>query len=147
MPPPRRSRRVHQEGVIPREAVRRREEVPSCRGGAAERVREPPRSVTPPPSPSPLRIPPSRAAPLTLPPPRPAAVFIGAVLAGNLAHLTPSTLNAFVGFYLASRVAYNLFYIHVTSRALSFLRSASFLAGVVSLMVVFVKSGNAVNKF
>lgn len=86
---------------------------------------------------------PSATHPLHSTPP----VFIGALLAGNLAHLAPSTLNAFAAFYLASRVAYNLLYINVTNQALSFLRSASFLAGVVSLMTLFVKSGNALNKF
>ena len=64
-----------------------------------------------------------------------------------MAHLPASTLNAFVGFYLTARVLYNLFYINVTSKGLSFLRSLSFLASVVSLMTIFVKSGNALNGF
>ncbi len=80
------------------------------------------------------------------PSPRP-AVFIGAVVAGNQAGLPVSTLNTFVGFYLGARVLYNLFYINITSKGLSFLRSLSFLASVVSMMTVFVKSGNALNKF
>ena len=74
-------------------------------------------------------------------------VFIGAVLAGNVARLPYSTLNAFALFYLTTRVVYNAAYINVTSRKWSFLRSGAWFAGAVSMVTVYIKSGNALNKF
>ena len=51
-------------------------------------------------------------------------VFVGAILAGTIAKLHPSTLNGFAAAYLASRVVYTYIYISVNSHRYSFARTA-----------------------
>jgi uncharacterized MAPEG superfamily protein len=70
-------------------------------------------------------------------------LFASAVVAGNLAGLPATTLNTLTGGYLLSRVIYNIVYINNTSEGMSNVRTAVFLAGVVQIMTLFVKSGNA----
>lgn len=64
-------------------------------------------------------------------------------MAGNLAHLSPSTLNLLSGGYIASRVLYNIIYITNETPAAANARSVVFVGGVVTIMTLFVKAGNA----
>lgn len=70
-------------------------------------------------------------------------LFIGAVMAGNIAHLDIQTLNAFVTAYLFSRILYTLIYINVSSNKLSYIRTMVWLTGAVMCLGVFVRSGLA----
>lgn len=63
-------------------------------------------------------------------------VFVGAILAGNIAKLDTVTLNAFVGAYLSLRVVYTFVYISVTSHRFSLFRT----------MVWYVDLGAAFSK-
>ncbi|CAD6573524.1 MAG: hypothetical protein TREMPRED_000850 [Tremellales sp. Tagirdzhanova-0007] len=70
-------------------------------------------------------------------------LFAGAVIAGNMARLSPATLNAATGTYLVSRVIYNLIYINNhKSNAISQGRTAVFLIGIFACMTLFVQAGN-----
>jgi uncharacterized MAPEG superfamily protein len=51
-------------------------------------------------------------------------VFVGAVLAGNIANVNTSTLNAFVVSYLCLHLAYTVIYISVSSHRFSLFRTA-----------------------
>jgi uncharacterized MAPEG superfamily protein len=51
-------------------------------------------------------------------------VFVGAVLAGNIANVNTSTLNAFVVSYLCLHLAYTVVYISVSSHRFSLFRTA-----------------------
>ncbi|KUJ07310.1 uncharacterized protein LY89DRAFT_789773 [Mollisia scopiformis] len=70
-------------------------------------------------------------------------LFVGAVLAGNIAKLDTKTLNTFVASYLASRVLYTLIYINVSKNSLSYFRTVVWLTGAVMCLGIFVKSGMA----
>ncbi|KAH8594401.1 hypothetical protein B0O99DRAFT_513659 [Bisporella sp. PMI_857] len=69
------------------------------------------------------------------------AFFATGVLAGNLAGLPPSTLNALSAGYLASRIIYNLIYINNTTEGLANARSVVWLAGVGQIFALFIKAG------
>ncbi|KAK8864648.1 hypothetical protein IAR55_001898 [Kwoniella newhampshirensis] len=69
-------------------------------------------------------------------------LYAAAIIAGNLARLSPSTLNTAAGVYLASRVAYNVIYTTNTSKFMGNVRTATFLTGVFTCFTLFVKAGN-----
>ncbi|KAF2738410.1 hypothetical protein EJ04DRAFT_52365 [Polyplosphaeria fusca] len=71
-----------------------------------------------------------------------APLFIGAVLAGNLARLQPSFLNLALGTYLGFRVVYLAAYINTTTQKYSYLRSLLWATSTGLLFYVFVKAGN-----
>jgi uncharacterized MAPEG superfamily protein len=99
-----------------------------------------------------------------------APFFIGAVVAGNFAGLSPckpffpdylirgmqekkgvlmhalaATMNTVAGAYLGLRVLYSVLYINVEDTKTSFLRSGTWFAGVVLLATTYVKAGMAMN--
>lgn len=67
-------------------------------------------------------------------------LFIGAVLAGNIAKLDNSV---FVVGYLLSRVAYTLAYINISNPKISYFRSIFWNVGAMWCLWVFIKSGLA----
>lgn len=70
-------------------------------------------------------------------------IFVGAVLAGNIAHLDTRTLNLFVTLYLFTRIVYTFVYVSISSHRLSYLRSVIWFLGVSLCMGIFVKAGYA----
>ena len=58
------------------------------------------------------------------------SLLAAAVIGGNMARLDPSTLNTVSGVFLALRVAYNVAYIHTTTRPWSGLRSGIWISSV-----------------
>ncbi|KAK4703337.1 hypothetical protein P7C70_g2889, partial [Phenoliferia sp. Uapishka_3] len=71
------------------------------------------------------------------------ALFAVSILAGNVAKLSATTLNGFAAFYLGSRVLYNLLYINTTKEGPANARSVTYVAGIVSICTLFVKSSRA----
>ncbi|KAF1841556.1 uncharacterized protein K460DRAFT_344463 [Cucurbitaria berberidis CBS 394.84] len=71
-----------------------------------------------------------------------APFFIGAVLAGNYAGLSPSTLNFITGAYLGLRILYSVLYINTTTQKSSYLRSLTWLSSIVLLIGTYIKAGN-----
>ena len=72
-------------------------------------------------------------------------LFIGAILAGNIAQLETRTLNLFVTVYLFSRVLYTVCYVNIGSHKLSFARSTAWFFGAALCMGVYVKVGLALS--
>ncbi|TVY59689.1 hypothetical protein LSUE1_G010256 [Lachnellula suecica] len=72
-------------------------------------------------------------------------IFVGAILAGNLAKMESSTLNTFVAVYLGMRVAYTVAYISTTSNKYSHVRTAIWMLSTLMCMGVYVKSGISLN--
>jgi len=70
-------------------------------------------------------------------------VFVGAVLAGNIANINTSTLNAFVVAYLCLRVAYTVAYISVSSNRFSLVRTAIWFVSTSMCMGIFITGGFA----
>ncbi|KAG0652628.1 hypothetical protein D0Z07_0122 [Hyphodiscus hymeniophilus] len=68
-------------------------------------------------------------------------VFVGAILAGTIAKLNPSTLNSFVVAYLLSRVAYTYVYVSVTSHRYSYFRTAIWLVGATMCLTTYTVAG------
>ena len=68
-------------------------------------------------------------------------IFVGAILAGNVAHLEPRTLNTFVAAYLGSRVLYTLSYILIESHKPSALRSAIWGFGALYCLWIYISAG------
>jgi uncharacterized MAPEG superfamily protein len=73
-------------------------------------------------------------------------IFVGAILAGNFAHLDTRTLNLFVVLYLFARIIYTLFYVSISSHRLSFLRSCTWFLSTMLCMGIFIKAGLALPK-
>ncbi|KAE8443469.1 hypothetical protein EG329_001866 [Mollisiaceae sp. DMI_Dod_QoI] len=71
------------------------------------------------------------------------SLFVGAIMAGNIAKLDASTLNGFVVAYLFSRILYTGIYIYVSSHRFSFIRSVCWITGVFMCLGVIVRSGMA----
>lgn len=69
-------------------------------------------------------------------------LFAAAVVAGNVAHVEPTLLNALAYGYLASRVVYNVIYINNTSWAMGQTRTAVFLSGIGCCFALFITAGN-----
>jgi len=70
-------------------------------------------------------------------------IFVGAVLAGNIANVSTSTLDAFVVAYLCLRVAYTVVYISVSSHRFSLFRTAIWLVSTLMCMSIFIAGGFA----
>jgi len=70
-------------------------------------------------------------------------LFAAAVVAGNMAGLSATTLNGLTYGYLGSRVLYNLIYINNESTGAANVRSVVFVGGIGMIMTLFVKAGNA----
>ncbi|TEY73275.1 hypothetical protein BOTCAL_0080g00030 [Botryotinia calthae] len=68
--------------------------------------------------------------------------FASAVVAGNVAGLSHSTLNALTGAYLISRAVYNFLYINNESQGAAAARSLVWLFGIGLSSTLFIKSGN-----
>jgi uncharacterized MAPEG superfamily protein len=68
-------------------------------------------------------------------------IFVGAILAGNIAKLDPWLLNIFAGIYLAMRVLYTMVYIHVRKGPASLFRTLIWFTSTMACMGVFVKAG------
>ncbi|TGO08755.1 hypothetical protein BTUL_0193g00070 [Botrytis tulipae] len=69
-------------------------------------------------------------------------LFASAVVAGNVAGLSHSTLNTLTGGYLISRAVYNLIYINNESQGAAAARSLVWLFGIGQIFTLFIKSGN-----
>ncbi|KAJ8067689.1 hypothetical protein OCU04_003295 [Sclerotinia nivalis] len=69
--------------------------------------------------------------------------FASAVVAGNVAGLSHSTLNTLSGGYLISRAVYTFIYINNESQGTAASRSLTFLVGIGHICALFIKSGNA----
>ncbi|TGO77302.1 hypothetical protein BELL_0114g00190 [Botrytis elliptica] len=69
-------------------------------------------------------------------------LFASAVVAGNVAGLSHSTLNTLTGGYLISRVVYNFIYINNESQGAAAARSLVWLFGIGQIFTLFIKSGN-----
>jgi len=65
-----------------------------------------------------------------------------AVLAGNMARLPNHTLNSHATVYLVTRAIYNVIYISTESNALSFFRSAVYLAGIGTIGSLMLQAGS-----
>ncbi|KAF2457473.1 hypothetical protein BDY21DRAFT_343968 [Lineolata rhizophorae] len=63
-----------------------------------------------------------------------------AIILGNWAQLPAAELNTFVAGYIASRIVYCLLYINTTRGKLSFIRSGTFIAGMLWCTYTIVKS-------
>lgn len=72
--------------------------------------------------------------------------FAAAVVAGNLAGLSSSTLNVLSAGYVVSRVVYTVIYINNTNPKWSDLRSLLWLVGVTQCIMLYVKAGNALQR-
>jgi uncharacterized MAPEG superfamily protein len=72
-------------------------------------------------------------------------IFVGAILAGNLAKLGSPLLNSFVGAYLGMRVLHTIVYVSVSSNKYSFFRTAIWGISTLMCMGVYVKSGLALD--
>lgn len=70
-------------------------------------------------------------------------VFVGAILAGNLARLGKGEMNAFVATYLGLRVLYTAIYVGGTSQKGSLVRTTVWFANLLLAMGVFVRAGMA----
>ncbi|CAD6448814.1 51bfaaad-8088-40d2-8e03-bdc31e5d657e [Sclerotinia trifoliorum] len=70
-------------------------------------------------------------------------LFASAVVAGNVAGLSNSTLNTLSGGYLISRAVYHFIYINNYSQGIAASRSLIFLVGIGHIFALFIKSGNA----
>jgi len=70
------------------------------------------------------------------------ALWTAALLAGTVAKLDNTTLNAFAASYLALRVAYTWIYINQTSQALAFLRTTVWFVHAGLCLVLMVMAGN-----
>ncbi|KAF7860343.1 hypothetical protein EAF04_008470 [Stromatinia cepivora] len=68
--------------------------------------------------------------------------FASAVVAGNVAGLSHSTLNTLAGGYLISRAVYNFIYINNESQGAAAIRSLTFVVGITHIFALFIKSGN-----
>ncbi|QSZ28747.1 hypothetical protein DSL72_003249 [Monilinia vaccinii-corymbosi] len=69
-------------------------------------------------------------------------LFASAVVAGNVAGISPSTLNALTGGYLISRVVYTFIYINNETQGAATTRSLAFIVGIGHIFTLFIKSGN-----
>jgi uncharacterized MAPEG superfamily protein len=71
-------------------------------------------------------------------------VFAAAIVAGNNAGLSTSTLNALSITYILSRVVYNWVYIFLSgNRKYAGLRTPVWLVGLGSALTLFIKAGLA----
>lgn len=74
-------------------------------------------------------------------------MFIGAVLAANIAGLPAKTVNLLAASYLFSRVVYNVTYVWLQdNRDFAPLRTVAFQAGVASWITLYVKAGLSILK-
>lgn len=71
------------------------------------------------------------------------ALFVGAVLAGNMAGLDASFMNNIIGWYLASRVAYLACYIYIRRQKYALMRTTVFNVGCGLLLWVYFKAAGA----
>jgi uncharacterized MAPEG superfamily protein len=69
------------------------------------------------------------------------ALFVGAVMAGNMAHLEARTLNIFVAAHLISRIGYTIAYINISTHRLSPIRSCWYFLGLLQCLWVYVAAG------
>ncbi|KAF7882160.1 hypothetical protein EAF00_011676 [Botryotinia globosa] len=69
-------------------------------------------------------------------------LFASAVVAGNVAGLSHTTLNTLTGGYLISRAVYNFIYINNESQGAAAARSLAWLFGIGQIFTLFIKSGN-----
>ncbi|KAL1656846.1 hypothetical protein SLS61_000642 [Didymella pomorum] len=71
-----------------------------------------------------------------------APYFVGAVLAGNLAGLSASTMNTYTGAYIGLRLIYNVLYINTTTLKNSRARSIVWIASTLGLFTLYIKAAN-----
>ncbi|KAF2132410.1 hypothetical protein P153DRAFT_355018 [Dothidotthia symphoricarpi CBS 119687] len=71
-----------------------------------------------------------------------APLFIGAVLAGNMAGLSASTMNLSLGAYLGLRVLYTVLYVNTTRNKTASLRSLVWAVQTLILFGVYITAGN-----
>jgi uncharacterized MAPEG superfamily protein len=72
------------------------------------------------------------------------ALFIAAIVLGNMANLENGTLNWGAGTFLELRALYTVAYIKIESKKGSFARTAVWAAGVMVCLVMIVKAGGAI---
>ncbi|KAL5523224.1 hypothetical protein ACEPAF_1491 [Sanghuangporus sanghuang] len=73
-------------------------------------------------------------------------LWIGAVLAGNMAGISNKTLNIASAGFIATRMLYNYVYINQSTVRASWTRSALFFTSLGFPMYLLVKAGNLVRK-
>lgn len=72
------------------------------------------------------------------------ALFIAAIVLGNMANLENGTLNWGAGSFLVLRALYTVAYIKIESKKGSFTRTAVWAAGVMVCLVMIVKAGGVI---
>jgi uncharacterized MAPEG superfamily protein len=72
------------------------------------------------------------------------ALFIGAVILGNIAGLDKGTLNWACAAFLALRTAYTVSYIQIEKRKLSFIRTGLWISGVTTCLGLIFKAGKVI---
>ncbi|EPE29121.1 hypothetical protein GLAREA_00279 [Glarea lozoyensis ATCC 20868] len=68
--------------------------------------------------------------------------FAAAVVAGNVAGLSATSLNGLSAGYVLSRILYTLIYINNTNPKFSDLRSVMWLVGIGQVVTLYAKAGN-----
>ena len=69
------------------------------------------------------------------------ALFMGAVILGNLAHLGAAELNGIAWAYIGTRVLYTAAYIGFSTARLSYIRSGIWAVGTVLCLYLIARSG------
>jgi len=69
-------------------------------------------------------------------------LFVGAILAGNMARIEPKALNSAATLYLLSRGAYSLIYINSTSKLMGYARTVAWFTSIGSCLGLFIRAGN-----
>ncbi|KAF2211005.1 hypothetical protein CERZMDRAFT_44055 [Cercospora zeae-maydis SCOH1-5] len=67
--------------------------------------------------------------------------FSAALVAGSVAKLSPTTLNALTFTYLGSRVVYTWVYMNSTTVQMGYARTVSYMTGLGCLFAIFIKAG------
>lgn len=70
-------------------------------------------------------------------------LFAAAVVAGNVARLDNSYLNALSGGYIATRIVYNLLYLNSHNSTMANMRTAAYLSGIGLILTMFISAGNS----
>ncbi|KDQ50561.1 hypothetical protein JAAARDRAFT_710448 [Jaapia argillacea MUCL 33604] len=73
-------------------------------------------------------------------------LWIGAVLAGNLAGLETIVLNKYAIAFVGLRIAYNYIYINQSTQLQAALRSVTWMTGLLMPMTIVIKAANKISE-
>ena len=73
-------------------------------------------------------------------------LFAAAVVAGNVAGLSPRVLNGLSLGYIVSRVVYTWVYIGNETKMLANARLVTFFSGMAMVFTLFIKAGNKLRR-